>query len=173
MEDRAADITECYYPYFPPGVTEIIAMGSNTYIGEVDKSTVFKYPHAPGDMTRLDMERKLLETIGPHERIISLKGSSDTGLYLERARNGNIGDYLSGNPLASVKQRLAWCREAAEAVTWIHSRRILHCDLHPWNLLFDEDLHDTCRLPGETGREWRGASGWLERRAYQIFLPPR
>lgn len=34
------------------------------------------------------VERKLFEIIGPHERIISLS-FSDTGLYLERAVNGN------------------------------------------------------------------------------------
>lgn len=45
-------------------------------------------------MTRLKVERKLLEIIGLYKRVIRLKGFSDTGLYLERARNGNIADYL-------------------------------------------------------------------------------
>lgn len=143
MENQAENV-HYYYQYCPSEVTEVLAHGTSTWIGEVDESTIFKYPLEPGgDMTRLDVERKLLEIVGPHERIIRLKGFSDTGLYLERARNGNVADYIldSTKPLPSVKQRLAWCRETAEAVAWIHSRRVLHCDLHPLNLLLDDDLH--------------------------------
>lgn len=116
----------------------------STWIGEVDESTILKYPLKPGgDMTRLEVERKLLEIVCPHERIIDLKGFSDSGIYLERARNGNLADYIldSSKPHPPVNQRLAWCREAAEAVAWIHSRRVLHCDLYPLNLLLDDNLH--------------------------------
>ncbi|KAL2127179.1 hypothetical protein VTI74DRAFT_11199 [Chaetomium olivicolor] len=85
-------------------------MGGSAFIGEVDDSTVFKYPLAPGrDMTRLEVERKLLEIILPHESIIAFKGFTDTGIYLERATNGTVAEYIleSGNPLPLVKQRLA------------------------------------------------------------------
>lgn len=140
--DEEAEV-HYYYQYHPPGVTSVIASGMSTWIGEVDECTVLKYPLEPsGDMSRLEVERKLLEIIGPHERVIGLKGFSDTGLYLERAQNGHIANYLeSANPPPTTKQRLMWCREAAEAVAWIHSRRILHCDIHPLNILLDDDLH--------------------------------
>lgn len=92
-----------YHRYHPPGVTRVIAPGSSAWIGEVDDSTVFKYPLAPGgDMTRLDTERKLLEVIGPHPRIIGLRGFSETGIYLERAVNRTVADYL----LESGRQNL-------------------------------------------------------------------
>ncbi|KAK3302308.1 kinase-like domain-containing protein [Chaetomium strumarium] len=57
--------------------------------------------------------------------------------------NGTVAEYIleSGNPLPSVKQRLCWCPEAAGAVAWIHTRRVLHCDIQPTNLLLDKDLH--------------------------------
>ncbi|KAJ4323089.1 hypothetical protein N0V84_004489 [Fusarium piperis] len=144
MSDDKGQTITIYQHYLPPGVKRVLASGSSAFIGEVDDFTVFKYPLAPGgDMTRLEIERKLLENIGPHERIIGLKSFSDTGLYLERALNGNVAEYMleSGKPLPSVKQRLAWCREAAEAVAWIHVRRVLHCDIQPTNLLLDEELH--------------------------------
>ncbi|KAJ5154961.1 uncharacterized protein N7500_010400 [Penicillium coprophilum] len=69
-----------------------------------------KYPLAPGgDMSRLKIERKLLEVVGPHKRIIGLKGFSDDGLYLERAVNGTLAHYLleSDNPPPSIQQRLS------------------------------------------------------------------
>lgn len=93
-------------------------------------------------MTRLEVERKPLEIIGSHERIIELKSFSCTGLYPERAPNGTVADYIleSGKSLPSVKQRLAWCRGAAEAAAWIHGRNVLHCHIQPTNLLLDEEL---------------------------------
>lgn len=133
-----------YQQYCPAGVKQVIASGSSAFIGEVDESTVFKYPFTPGgDMSRLEVERKLLEIVGPHERIIALKGFSDNGLYLERAVNGTLAHYLleSSNPPPSTQRRLSWCREAAEAVTWIHIRGVIHCDIQPTNLLLDEELH--------------------------------
>jgi serine/threonine protein kinase len=132
-----------YQQYCPLGVKRVLASGSSAFIGEIDDSTVLKYPLAPGgEMNRLEVERKLLEIIGRHERIIGLKGFSETGLYLERALNGTVADYiLAPDRSPSLKQRLTWCREATEAVAWIHARRVLHCDIQPTNLLLDTNLH--------------------------------
>ena len=140
-----------YYRYYPPGVKEILASGTCAWIGEVDESTVLKYPKDPrgGDdremWLRLEAERKMLEVLSPHPRIIGLRGSCDAGIYLERAVNGTVADYIlkaeSDKPSISIQERLAWCRETAEAVVYIHSKRVLHCDLQPTNLLLDEKLH--------------------------------
>ncbi|KKK21017.1 hypothetical protein ARAM_005097 [Aspergillus rambellii] len=73
-----------------------------------------KYPLAPGgDMSRLEIEKKLFEIVGPHERI--------------RAVNGTLADYIleSDHPPPSIQQRLSWCREATEAVAWVHARGVL------------------------------------------------
>ncbi|KAL4901643.1 hypothetical protein BDW74DRAFT_187263 [Aspergillus multicolor] len=132
-----------YKQYCPPGVTRVIAAGSSAFISEVDESTVLKYFQAPGgDMSRLKIEKKLYEIVCAHKHIIALKGISDDGLYLERAPNKTLADYLlkSNNPPPSILQRVAWCRETAEAVAWIHSRGIIHCDIQPTNLLLDEEL---------------------------------
>ena len=114
--------------YFPPGVKEIIGTGTFSYIGVVDESTVLKYPHVVGqDLEQQEIEIKLLEQVCPHPRIIQLKGHSESGIYLERATNGSLADYLlePDRPPSSIstQQRVSWCREAAEAVAHIHSRR--------------------------------------------------
>ncbi|SPQ23397.1 63e5e583-75b2-434a-b246-e5597a9f41a7 [Thermothielavioides terrestris] len=61
---------------------------------------------------------------------------------LECAPNGTVAEYIleSGKPL-SLPLRLAWCRETAEAVGWIHAHRALHCNIQSTNLLLDKDLH--------------------------------
>ncbi|TPX14893.1 uncharacterized protein E0L32_005002 [Thyridium curvatum] len=105
-------------------------------------------------MERLEAERRLLEIVGPHPRIIGYKGFlPGIGILLERATNGTVTQYLleapPGRPPPSTKQRLAWCREAAEGPAWVHGRRVLHNDLHPTNLLLDEGApRQARRLPG-------------------------
>ncbi|RDW63151.1 uncharacterized protein DSM5745_10262 [Aspergillus mulundensis] len=143
MVDEDDQVT-MYKQYCPPGVARVIASGSSAFIGEVNESTVLKYPLAPGgDMSRLEVEKKLLEIVGPHKRVIRLKGFSDAGLYLERVPNGTLAQYLleSDDPPPSLLQRISWCRETAEAVAWVHSRGVIHCDIQPMNLLLDEGLH--------------------------------
>ncbi|KAI3220459.1 hypothetical protein DTO012A7_9576 [Penicillium roqueforti] len=110
--------------YCPPEVKKVIASGSSAFIGEVDDLTVMKLPLAPGGDMRF-------------------RGFSDKGLYLERAVNGTLGYYLleSDNAPPSIQQQLSWCREATEAVAWIHAQGIIHYNIQPGNILLDEDLH--------------------------------
>ncbi|GCB26214.1 fibroblast growth factor receptor 2 [Aspergillus awamori] len=137
-----------YREYCPPGVKHVIASGGSAWIGEVDESTVLKYPLAPDNtdvVSWLETERKLLEFVGHHEHIIKVKGCTENGwLYLERATNGNLDDYYLRpaypHPSPSLEQRIAWCREIAEAVAWVHSRGVIHCDIQPRNILLDEGL---------------------------------
>jgi len=129
--------------YFPLGVKGIITIGGSCWIGEVDDSTVLKYPHDSKDEAeakRLHTEYKILSLLGQHPRIIGLKSFTDDGLYLERATNGDLFKYLANHPTTAVQRRLIWCRQAAEAIAYVHSKRILHCDLRHRNLLLDENL---------------------------------
>ena len=134
-----------YSQYYPPGVKRVLASGTSSWIGEVDETTVLKYPlDLEGkDRIRLEIERKILEAIGPHPRIIGLKGYTDIGMYLERATKGTLADYILNPdiPSPSILQRLSWCREIAEGLAHIHRKRALHCDLQPTNVLLDGDLH--------------------------------
>lgn len=94
-------------------------------------------------MTRLEVEHKILEIIGQHARIISHKGLTEAGLYLERAANGTIFNFLAEKKHChiSLQQRIAWCREVIEAVEHVHSKRVIHCDIQPTNILLDDNLH--------------------------------
>ncbi|TPX14902.1 uncharacterized protein E0L32_005011 [Thyridium curvatum] len=143
MSDDFVQVYE-YHQYCPPGAQRVIASGFSPWIGEMDESTVFKYPLNPGgDRTRLELEHQILEIVGPHPRIIGLKRLSEAGLYLERTANGTLYSYLTDRTKSppSIQQRLAWCREATEAVAHVHSKRVIHCDIQPTNLLLDENLH--------------------------------
>ncbi|KAK4032467.1 hypothetical protein C8A01DRAFT_50751 [Parachaetomium inaequale] len=82
MQDQYTTV-HYHYQYFPLG------------IGEVDDSIVLKYPLTAGrDLERLEAERKILEAILPYKNILGFKGSTDTGIYLERAPNGTVAEYI-------------------------------------------------------------------------------
>ncbi|KAF4510677.1 hypothetical protein G6O67_002552 [Ophiocordyceps sinensis] len=126
--------------YLPREVKRIIAHGGGCWIGQVDETTVLKYPHTPEEMKWVRIEAKILSVLGHHPRIVQSKGLVDDGLLLEFAPNGNLHDYLVAHPEASLERRLAWCVQATEAVAHVHSKRILHCDIRHDNLLLDANL---------------------------------
>lgn len=116
----------------------ILASGTSVFVGEVDASTILEYPFKPGgDISRLDLEYKILNILGQHPRIIGYKGVTASGLFLERAANGIIYTYLtgSGQPTPFLQQRVAWCREVTEAVDYVHLKKVIHCDIQPTNIL--------------------------------------
>ncbi|KAM3426053.1 hypothetical protein MY4824_010113 [Beauveria thailandica] len=132
-----------YHHYFPHGVYRILASGTSAFIGQVDDSTVLKYPlERFGDASRLEHEHQLLHIVGHHDRIIAQKGLTGDGLYLEYAANGSILDFLLEPEHATItlQQRVTWCREVVEAVVHVHSKRVIHCDINPTNILLDENL---------------------------------
>ncbi|KAG4441516.1 hypothetical protein IFR05_002973 [Cadophora sp. M221] len=117
--------------YLLPAVKRVITIGRSSWIGEVDDTTVLKYPHDRGVETdRFHTEYKILTVLSQNPRIIGLNGYTDDGIYLERAVNGDMHEYLTRNLTISPQQRLTWCRQAAEAVAYAHSKRVIHCDIH-------------------------------------------
>jgi len=67
--------------------------------------------------------------------------SDEDGFLLEYMLNGSIADYLYNvNPQPSIQERLKWAMQAAEAVTYIHTKDVLHCDIGVGNLFLDKDL---------------------------------
>ena len=57
--------------------------------------------------------------------------------------NGTLYNYLAelSHPTINIQQKLLWCRELASAVAYVHSKRVIHCDIQPSNILLDADLH--------------------------------
>lgn len=129
--------------YYPENVTGVLAIGSSCFIGLVDDTTVMKYPHGPNDkaaLAALVVEVQILEVIGFHDRIIRLEGWTSIGLLLEYTCHGSLGRYLrSHNP--TIQQWLIWATQAAEAMTIIHKKGVMHCDISVKNLLLDAELN--------------------------------
>lgn len=84
--------------YYPPGVSEIIGRGGESFIGVLDEFTVLKYPCIPGNHESIQTEARLLEILGGHPRSIASKGLTKDGLVLQRAWNGCLNDYIISQP---------------------------------------------------------------------------
>ncbi|KAJ5138868.1 uncharacterized protein N7515_003716 [Penicillium bovifimosum] len=126
--------------YHPPGVSEIIGRGGESFIGLIDDSTVLKYPCIPGNLEGIHIEAKLLEVLGSHPRIIASRGLTEHGLILQRASNGSLSDYIISQSVIPFDRRLLWCKQAAEAVSYIHRKHVIHCDINLRNFLLDKNL---------------------------------
>jgi len=150
------------YAWYLCGVKSVIASGSSNFISLVDENTVLKYPQLPLEMPQgldsrqekiyrilrqqqlagLGVEEQILGVLGEHRRIIPFKGKHEEGLLLERMPNRSVADYLpNADPQPPIQKRLKWALHAAEAVAYIYTKRVIHCDIGSGNLLFDKNLN--------------------------------
>lgn len=65
-------------------------------------------------------------------------GQRGRGLLLGQASHGNLQSYIDNNPSTSLRQRVIWCHQLAEAIAYIHGHGVVHSDLRPRNVLVHE-----------------------------------
>jgi serine/threonine protein kinase len=145
----------------PTDVEYTITLGTNSFIGYVDDSTILKYPQFPAatptdpddETTRMNkkireqqehglfVEQHILRVLGKHPRVVRMKGEHKDGILLEYVPSGSVLSYLHESPSAPHSLRSTMALQAAEAVDYIHSKNVLHCNIHPNNMLLDEKLN--------------------------------
>ena len=130
--------------YLPAGVDKVIGFGSSSFIGRLDDKTVLKYPRTIGEeWGRLAIEKHMYDALGPHPRILACHGLDERGLKLEYAARGTVRDILRNTNHAqslTSRERIRWCRQAAEAVAYIHRKNVIHCDISTRNFLLNKKL---------------------------------
>lgn len=90
----------------------------------------------------LEQEHRIYLRLPQHDRILKMIDySTEDGLILEYIPNGNLRDYLRNKTEdLSIRQRVLWACDAAEALHIVHSHNIIHCDVKPENFLLDSNL---------------------------------
>jgi serine/threonine protein kinase len=130
--------------YLPDGVVEVIGFGSSSFIGRLDDKTILKYPRVPGEQwERLVIEERMYKVLGSHPRIITCFGLDERGLKLEYAMMGTVRSHVQRSESIDsipLRDRLRWCRQAGEALAYIHTKNIIHCDISTRNFLLDNNL---------------------------------
>lgn len=84
----------------------------------------------------IDIERQILEYLGEHPRIVPYLQPYGDGILLSEARHGSLQTYIdTHHPKLTLSQRSKLCEQAAEAITYIHWKGVIHSDLRPENFL--------------------------------------
>ncbi|KAK4899838.1 hypothetical protein LTR49_027588 [Elasticomyces elasticus] len=121
--------------HMPPGVVSVIGGGTTSLVGLLEDGTILKYPIVEGECSNeFNVEAAIYKELGNHPRIIGFLGQSMHGLKLERGNR--LTEYIDTVDDPALK--LQWARQTAEGLSFLHSRGVIHCDLHPDNLLLDE-----------------------------------
>lgn len=102
---------------------------------------MLKYPLVAEDRTAIEHEAGVYEILGSHPRILPYYGLDPAGLRLGRAANGTLREFLKETP-CSARDKLKWSRQLAEAVNYIHTMQVFHCDISPRNCF----ITDKCDL---------------------------
>ncbi|RII17530.1 hypothetical protein CUC08_Gglean002370 [Alternaria sp. MG1] len=94
-------------------------------------------------MGHLDIEHHILTALGGHQRLVKYFGKHEYGLRFQFELNGDIRYYVSKTDFKNIpiQQREKWVQQAAESIAFIHSKGVIHCDIHPNNFLFDGKLN--------------------------------
>lgn len=158
----------------PPGVVHTIGGGATAALGFCEDGHVLKYARRIYDVDArraLQVESQILQALGQHERLVEYVRTTDCGLVLRYAVNGDIHQYIRKTPAIQIRtgQRLLWAEQAAEAVSFVHSRGVIHSDIHPNNFLLDENMNiRLCDFSGSTlgaldGQAMESSRYWLPR----------
>ncbi|KAJ5606851.1 hypothetical protein N7537_003470 [Penicillium hordei] len=126
----------------PPGVEEVISRGS-CHVGRLNDKSVLKYAsdfNDPNYLMSIKIEYRILQILGPHPRIIEPKGLAEDGLILKYYPNGTLRNHIKNHPYETLDRRLEWCKQIVDTLLFVHSRRVIHCDICLHNILLDDNF---------------------------------
>ncbi|KAF2866548.1 kinase-like domain-containing protein, partial [Massariosphaeria phaeospora] len=132
--------------WHPPGVSEVLSGGNTARLALLPDGTILKYVYDRDNhwaMKGLDIEHQILTALGSHQRLVKYFGQNEYGLRFQFEVNGDIRRYFSKTDFKTIpiQQREKWVQQAAESIAFIHSKDVIHCDIHPNNFLLDDKLN--------------------------------
>ncbi len=133
-------------------VESVLGVGGQAvvYLGRhalVNRTAALKVPLR--DVSdRLMVEARSLADLN-HPHIVRMEDvvlqESRAFLVLEHLKGGSLADLLEQHPKGLPEERvLGIARSVAEALSWAHAKGVVHLDLKPQNVLFDE--HGNCKV---------------------------
>ncbi|KAJ5783774.1 uncharacterized protein N7518_009451 [Penicillium psychrosexuale] len=84
-------------------------------------------------------EKLIYQTLPKNPNILDCVDITEQGLHFPYYRFGDLRTYLRDNkPSEDIRQK--WIKNAIDAITFIHSHGVVHCDISPRNFLVADDL---------------------------------
>ncbi|CAF3454599.1 serine threonine protein kinase [Fusarium langsethiae] len=128
---------------------EFIAGGTTSIVERLPSGDVIKTPWRGGVrendcQKEILVEAKIYQKLGDHPRLVKMKhwDANAFTLTLEYMPNGTLKEYTKSHAKEiSLAQKRRWILQAADALTFLHSAGIIHCDIGPHNFLLDVDLN--------------------------------
>lgn len=123
-------------------------MAFSGIICEADEDTIVKHPkiipnNDPYNQMYHDMiinERLIYERLGNHNGVISYLGVHDQSsgaIKLAHAKQGDLEHYIQSCEAPSEGIRAIWIHSLMETFWYIYSRKVLHQDVKPSNILVE------------------------------------
>ncbi|MFA5137802.1 MAG: serine/threonine-protein kinase [Elusimicrobiota bacterium] len=93
----------------------------------------------------LQREVERLIRLDKHPHIVSLLDAdldADPAYYVtDLMEGGSLERFVEKGEPATIETAARWMREIADALAYVHSKGLIHCDLKPANVLLDEQGH--------------------------------
>ncbi|KAI9841874.1 MAG: hypothetical protein M1837_000344 [Sclerophora amabilis] len=130
---------------WPPwtNIGDLVSYGTSGMVLGLD--VVLKVPHRSSERRFIDVEKQVYERLANgHDGILRYYGPLHDGLLLQHAAHLQIRSILAQEdikaPFSSLSLRVRWIRQIVEAVVFVHSKGILHCDISCNNVFVDNDF---------------------------------
>ncbi|KMU88563.1 hypothetical protein CIHG_06363 [Coccidioides immitis H538.4] len=120
-----------------------VARGISGVISEYKSHEVVKWPYPCADDERNhEIERRIYTRLGRHARIVHVIAIlPERGIVMERLKEPlclRLKTLQENGDTVSSEQIQRWSLQIAEALHYIHSKRVLQADIGSQNLLLDE-----------------------------------
>ncbi|KAM0185550.1 hypothetical protein ACHAPI_012128 [Fusarium lateritium] len=128
---------------------KFIAGGTTSIVELLPSGDIIKTPWRGGIREKdcqkeIQVEAKIYQKLGDHPRLVKVKywDANAFTLTLEYMPNGTLKEYTNSHANEiTLAQKRRWISQAADALTFLHSFGIVHCDIGPHNFLLDADLN--------------------------------
>ena len=156
-----------------PTQQNIISVGQFTKIHKLNNKTIRKVPLDKSyiySLQAIEIEGRVYAHLGKHKRIARCIDYNNDFIDLQYEPNGDLQSYLtkSKTPI-DLNARCRFARQAIEAVTFIHSKDVIHSDLSARQFLVDKNGKDI-RLSDFGGSSVQGSDAIVMENATH-FLP--